>query len=177
MNMRNGFLKFTLLLSILVGVIPPIFHERLFDKNEVDITLPDRWNQMSTREKLDCVGELLSKNESLFLLSEIKQLNVRRHLRKMIVDNEDAVLRNGFQYTFGFRYDLGWKELSLLGAAGFASVWALYAVTNVIILLIPSKVMVHFPMPPLRGRIKSLNFLFHDKEPRRPPKPTAVWID
>jgi len=194
--MRNGFLKFTLLLSILVGVIPPIFHERLFDKNEIDVTLPDHWNRMSTQEKLDRLAELLSRNEPFFLLSEIKQLNVRRHLRKLIAGKEDEALRDGFHYRFGFHFNLGKEELSLLGFAGFASVWILYAVMRGIILLIPSALMMRFALPPLRGRLKSLNFpkkykpasilgvkiacfgfLVREEEPQRPAKPRALWID
>ncbi len=196
MNMRNGSLKFTLLLSILVGVIPPIFHERFFDKNEIDVTLPDNWNRMSTQEKLDRLGGLLSKNAPFFLPSEIKQLNIRRHLKKMIVDKEDEVLRDGFHYSIGFHFNLGREELGLLGLAGFASVWILYVVMRGIIFLIPPAPMIHFPLPPLRGRIKFLNFrkkykpasflgvkttlfsfLVREEEPKRPAKPRAVWID
>jgi len=196
MNMRNGFLKFTLLLSILVGVIPPIFHERFFDKNEIDVTLPDNWNRMSTQEKLDRLGGLLSKSAPFSLLSEIKQLNIRRHLKKMIVDKEDEVLRDGFHYSFGFHFNLGKEELSLLGLAGFASVWILYVVMRGIIFLIPSALMIHFPLSPLHGRIRFLNFrkkyklasflsvktilfssLVREEEPKRPAKPRAVWID
>jgi hypothetical protein len=62
MNLRKGFLKFTLVLSILVGVITPICHERFFDKNEIDVNLPENWNRMSTQEKLDSLGGLLSKD-------------------------------------------------------------------------------------------------------------------
>jgi hypothetical protein len=196
MNMRNGFLKFTLLLSILVGVIPPIFHERFLDKNEIDVTLPDNWNRMSTQEKLDRLDGLLSKNAPFFLLSEIKQLDIRRHLKKMIVNNKDEVLRDGFHYSFGFHFNLGREELSLLSLAGFASVWVLYLVMRGIIFLIPSAPMIHFLLPPLRERIKFLNFrrkyklasflgvkptlfdfLVREGEPKRPPKPRAVWID
>jgi hypothetical protein len=196
MNMRNGFLKFTLLLSILVGVIPPIFHERFFDKNEIDVTLPDNWNRMSTQEKLDRLDGLLSKNAPFFLLSEIKQLSIRRHLKKMIVDREDEVLRDGFHYSFGFHFNLGREELSLLGLAGFVSVWILYVVMRGIILLIPSVLIIHFPWPPLRGRMRFLHFrkqyklasflsvkttlfssLVREEEPKRPAKPRAVWID
>ena len=32
----------------------------------------------------------------------------------MIVGKEDEVLRDGFNYSFGFRFDMGWKELGLL---------------------------------------------------------------
>jgi len=196
MNIRKGFLKFTLVLSILVGVITPICHERFFDKNEIDANLPENWNRMSTQEKLDSLGGLLSKDTPFFLLSEIKQLNIRRHLKKMIVDKEDEALRGGFNYSFGFRFFLGWEELSLLGLAGFASVWILYVAVRVIVLLIPSASMVHFPSPPLGGRIESLNFhmgykpaslpsvkitlfsfLVLEEGPKRPGKPGAVWID
>ena len=181
---------------MLVGVITPICHERFFDKNEIDVNLPENWNRMSTQEKLDRLGGLLSKNTPFFLLSEIKQLNIRRHLKKMIVDKEDEVLRDGFNYRFGFRFHLGWKELSLLGLAGFASVWMLYVAVRVIILLIPYAPMIRFPSPPLRGRIESLNFhmgykptslpgvkitlfsfLVLEEGLKRPPKPRAVWID
>ena len=196
MNIRKGFLKFTLVLSILVGVITPICHERFFDKNEIDVNLPENWNRMSTQEKLDSLGGLLSKDTPFFLLSEIKQLNISRHLKKMIVDKEDEVLRGGFNYSFGFRFFLGWEELSLLGLAGFASVWMLYVAVRMIILLIPSALMNHFPSPPLGGRIESLNFhmgykpaslpsvkitlfsfLVLEEGPKRPGKPGAVWID
>jgi len=196
MNMRNGSLKFTLLLSILVGVIPAIFHERFFDKNEIDVTLPDHWNRMSTQEKLDRLGGLLSKNAPFFLPSEIKKFNIRRHLKKMIVDKEDDVLRDGFHYSIGFHFDLGREELGLLGLAGFASVWILYVVMRGIIFLIPPAPMIHFPLPALRGQIKFPNFrkkhklasfpgvritlfssLVREEEPKRPAKPRAVWID
>ncbi len=194
--MRNRLLKFTLLLSILVGVIPPILHERFFNKNEIDVTLPDNWNQISTQEKLDRLDELLSKNTPLPLLSEIKQLNIRRHLKKMIVDNKDQVLRDGFHYSFGFHFSLGSDELSLLGLAGFAFVWVLYVAVRMIIFLISSAPMIYFPSPAAAGRIEFHNFDTEYKPSsllgvkitlfgflvlreglKRPAKPRAAWID
>src|SRR4030042_2464678 len=148
MNMRNGSLQFRVLLSILVGVIPPIFHERFFDKNEIDVTLPDNWNRISTQEKLDHLGGLLSKNAPFFLPSEIKQFKIRRQLKKMIVDKEDEALRDGFHYSFGFHFNLGREELGLLGLAGFSSFWILYVVMRGIIFLIPPAPVIHFPLPP-----------------------------
>jgi hypothetical protein len=196
MNLRKGFLKFILVLSILVGGIPSLCHERFFDKTEIDVTLPEHWKRISTQEKLDRLGGLLSKDAPFSLLSGIKQFKIRRQLKKMIVDKEDEVLRDGFHYSFGFRYSPGWEELSLLGLAGFAFVWTLYAVVRVIILLVPSAPMIHFPSLALSGRVESLNlhmgskpvflpgvkitlfgFLVLEEEPRRPGKPGAVWID
>ncbi len=110
----------------------------------------------------------------------------------MIVDKEDEVFEDGFNYRFGFRYDLGWEELSLLGLAGFASVWMLYVAARIIILLIPPVQMIPFPSLPVGGRIESLNFhgrrqtgikktlfsfLVLKEHPKRPGKPRAVWID
>ena len=196
MNARKGFLKFTLVLSFLVGAITPICHERFLHESEIDVNLPENWKRMSAQEKLDRLGGLLSKDTPFFLLSEIKQLNIKRQLRKMIVDREDEVLREGFNYSFVFCFHLGWEELSLLGLAGFASVWILYGTATVIILLIPSAPMIHFPSPVLSGRIESLDFhtgykpaflsgvkitlfsfLVLEEEPKRPAKPGAVWID
>ena len=196
MNIRKDFLRFTLVLSILIGAIPPLCHEWFFDKCEINVDLPENWKRMSTQEKLDSLGGLLSKDTPFFLLSEIKQFNVRRQLKKMIVDKEDEVLRDGFTYSFSFRFYLGWEELSLLGLAGFASVWILYVSARAIVLLIPSAPMIHFPSPPLRDRIESLNFhigcnpvrlpsvkitlfgfLALEEGPKKPMRPRAVWID
>ena len=196
MNIRKGFLKSTLVLSILVGALTSVCHERFFDKVDIDITLPENWQQMSAQEKLGRLGGLLSKNAPFPLLSEIKQFKIRRQLKSMIVDKKDEVLRNGFNYRFGFRFRLGWEELSLLGLAGFASVWILYVAGNVIFLLIPHAPMIHFSSFPLGTRIESLKFdawrqptffpsvkitlfrfLVLEEGPKRPAKPGAVWID
>src|SRR3989304_2241259 len=192
--MRKGFFKLTLVLSILVGAITFVCHERFFDRSDIDVTLPEYWKRISTQEKLDSLDKLLSKDAPFSLLSEIKQFKIRRQLKKMIVDKEDEVLSDGFHYSFGFRYYLGWEELSLLGLAGFASVWVLYVTIRVIILLILSAPMIHFPSSALNGRIEFLNFhteykpaslsgvkitlfsfLVLEEGLKRPAKPRAVW--
>jgi hypothetical protein len=196
MILRKSFLKFTLVLSVLVGAITPICHERFFDESEIEVSLPENWKRISTQEKLDSLAGLLSKDAPFSLLSRIMQFKIRKQLKKMIVDKEDEVLRDGFNYSFGFRFYLGWEELSLLGLAGFASVWILFVAVRVIILLIPSAPVIHFPSLPLSGRIESLNFhigcqpaslpgvkitlfgfLVLEEGPKRPGKPGAVWID
>jgi len=196
MNIQKGLLKFTLVLSVFVGAFTSIYHERFLDKSEIDVTLPENWQRMSTQEKLSGLGGLLSKGAPFSLLSEIKQFRVRRQLKKMIVDKEDEVLRDGFNYRIGFRFYLGWEELGLLGLAGFTSVWILYVAGSVITLLIPSAPMIRFPSPPLGARIDSLSFhlwckpAFHpsvritlfgflvlEESPKRPGKPGGVWID
>jgi hypothetical protein len=195
MNIQKGFFRFTLVLSILFGIIIPLGHE-WFDKSEVNVDLPQNWKRISIQEKLDSLDGLLSKNATFYLLSKIKQLNIRRQLRKMIVDKEDEVLKDGFKYSFCFRFYVGWKELGLLGLAGFVSVWIIYGVVKVVILLIPSAPIIHFPSYPLTGRVESLNFpiwcgplglpsvritlfgfLALEERPKRPKKPGAVWID
>jgi hypothetical protein len=174
----------------------PICHESFFDKSEVDVNLPENWKRMSIQEKLNSLDGLLSKNTAFLPLSKIKQSNIRKQLTKMIVGQEDDVLREGFHYSFGFRFDMGWKELGLLGVAGFASVWMIYMVIGVVTLLTPYTPMIHFPLPPLGGRVESLNFLMRrepvrlasvrmtlfsflvlEERPKGPRRPSAVWID
>ena len=196
MNIRRVFLGLTLVLSVLVGTITPLYHERLFDKCEVDVTLPENWKRISVQEKLDSLDRLLSKNAPFFLVPKIRQLNIRRQLTKMIINKEDDILRGGCQYRFAFRFYVGWEALGLLGLVGFVSVWVIYGSARVVALLIPSAPLKHFPSPALRRRVESLNFpvrreseglasirttlfgsLALEEQPKRPRKPGAVWID
>ncbi len=193
--MQKGLLKFALVLSILVGAIPVLCHEWLFDKGEVHIALPETWKRMSIQERLDRLDRLLSKNEGFFLLSRIKQLRIRSQLRKMIASKQDQVLRDGVKYSLGFHYHTGWVESGLLGFAGFTSIWILYGSRTMVILLVRSLPQVRFPSQ-LDGWSESLRFpswrepaglaviritlfglLAHDERPKRPRKPGAVWID
>ncbi|OGP88922.1 MAG: hypothetical protein A2157_01395 [Deltaproteobacteria bacterium RBG_16_47_11] len=196
MKLRKSLFRFMWVFSILVGAMLPICYEPFFDKSEVDITLPENWKRMPIPEKLNSLDGLLSKNTAFPPLSQIKQLNIRRQLTKMIVGKEDEVLRDGFNYSFGFRFDMGWKELGLLIVAGFASVWIIYMVIRVVTLLTPSTPMIHFPSPPLGGQVESLNFLMRrepvglasiritlfsflvfEERSQGPRRPSAVWID
>ena len=195
MNIRKCFFRFTLVLSILAGTMSPLCHE-WFNKSEVSVDLPENWKRMSIQEKLDSLDGLLAKNAIFFFQPKIKQINIRRELKKMIVDKEDEVLRDGFKYSFRFRFFVGWKELVLLGIVGFASIWIIYAVIRGVTLLIPSAPIIHFPSPPLSRRVESLNFpigyepvglpsvritlfgfLVLEERSIRPKKPGRVWID
>jgi hypothetical protein len=194
--MRRRFFRFALVLSILAGAITLLCYEWIFNKGEVDITLPENWKRMSTQERLDSLDGLLSKTETFFLVSKIKQLNIRSHLRKMIVGKKDEVLRDGVKYSFGFGYSVGWLESSLLGLVGFVSVWMIYGSMRMVPLLIPSSPVIHFPSPRLSRGVESLHFppwrepaglasvritlfgfLALDERPKRPKKPGAAWID
>ena len=196
MNLRKAFFRFALVLAILAGAIPILCHEWFFDKSEVDVTLPDHWKRMSTQEKLDSLDGLLSKNEAFFLVSRIKQFRIRIQLRKMIAEKKDDLLKDGAQYNFGFRYDVGWLESGLLGFVGFASVWMIYVSIRIAALLIPREPIIHFPSPRLSGRVESLHFptrrvplglatvritlfgvLVLEEASKRPKKPGSVWID
>jgi len=194
--MQKVVFRFALVLSILAGTIPIVYHEWFFDKNEVDVTLPDHWKRMSIQEKLDRLDGLLSKDEAFFVVSRIKQLRIRSQLRKMIVDKKDELLKDGVHYRFGFRYDVGWLESGLLGLVGFASVWMIYVSIRIAALLIPREPIIHFPSPRLGGRVESLHFptrrvplglatvritlfgvLVLEEASKRPKKPGSVWID
>jgi hypothetical protein len=197
MNTRKDILKLTLALSILVGTMAPLCHERIFDNDEVDIDLPQNWKRMSIQEKLNGLDGLLSRNAPFPMATKIKQLNIRRQLKKMIVDKKDEVLRDGYGYRFGFRFYVGWEELSLLGLMGFGSVWMIYGLVRVVPSLIPHSHIIHFPSTPLDRPVESLNFpvwgepvdpasrlritifgfLALEEGSKRPRKPGAAWID
>ena len=196
MNMRKVCFRFALVLSILAGAIPILYHEWFFNKREIDVTLPGHWKRMSAQEKLDSLDGLLSKNEAFFPAYRIKQLRVRSQLKKVIVGKKDEVLRDGAQYSLGFRYDVGWLEAGLLGLVGFASVWMIYASTRMVTLLIPLEPLIHFPSPRFSERVESLHFptrrmplglastritlfgvLVLEETSKRPNKPGSVWID
>jgi hypothetical protein len=191
----KNYFRFTLVLSVLVGVIIPFCHE-WFDPSEVDGELPENWKRISIQEKLNNVDGLFSKKATFLPLSKIKRLTIRKQFKKMIVDKEDELLRDGFKYSFSFYFYVGWEELGLLGLVGFASVWMMYAVGRGATLWIPSESITHFPSPSLRGRVESLHipigrepvsldniritlfgFLALEERPQRPKKPGAVWID
>ena len=196
MNVRENLLKLSLILSILIGVMIPVFHERFFDPINVDVHLPENWRRMSTQEKLDCMGGLLSADTPFPLLAKIRQWNIKKQFKKMIVDKRDEVLRDGFQYRFSFRYHLGREELSLLGLAGLALVWMMYLSVRAIVFFIPSAPIVLYPLSPWKDRIETLQIglsrqpdrlpgapiplpglLSYEGGTKRPEKPRAVWID
>jgi hypothetical protein len=197
MNIRKGLLRLTVVLSVLVGTMIPLCQEWFFAKSEVDIDLPQNWKRMSIQEKLNGLDGLLSKKATFPLVSEIKQLSIRRQLKKMIVGKQDEVLRDGFGYSFGFRFYVGWEELSLLGLMGFGSVWMIYGLVRVVPSLIPHSHIIHFPSTPLDRPVESLNFpvwgepvdpasrlritifgfLALEEGSKRPRKPGAAWID
>ena len=197
MNIRKGFFGLTLILSILFGTIPPLCHKWFFEESQFDITLPENWKEMSDQAKWNSLDGLLSKNATFPLLSEIKQLSIRRQFKKMVVGKQDEVLRDGFGYRFGFRFFVGWKELGLLGLVGFVSVWIMYGFVRGVPFLIPYVTILHFPSARLGRRVESLNFplwcepvdlgsrvritifglLALEEGSKRPRKPSAAWID
>lgn len=196
MNLKKTLFRFTLVLSILVGAGLPICHEWFLDKSEVDVTLPENWKQLSIQEKLNSLDGLLSNQATFSPLSKITQFSIRRHLKMVIIGKEDEVLREGYHYRLGFRFDIGWKELSLLGITGFASAWVIYLAIKGVIFLMPYTPIIHLPSPPSSRRLESLHFLMRpesvrpvniritlfsflvlEEQPNRPKKPSAVWID
>jgi hypothetical protein len=195
MKTRKGYFRFILVLSILIGIIFPLYQGLFFDKSEANISLPNHWKQMPHQEKINNIDNMLLKDSPFLLLDKIKQFKMRRQLKKMIVEKESIMLRNGFHYNLSFSYYIGWEELGLLGMAGFIGVWIIYAFARVVIFLIPYAPKRHLPSPPSKERLESLRFpilgepvspegvsktpfrLGPEEIPKRPRKPGAVWID
>jgi hypothetical protein len=197
MNLRKGYFRFAWVFSLLVGIIVFLFYGWFFNKNEVNIHIPENWKRMSFQEKLDNLDEILSKDGPFYLISKIKHLKIRRQFKKMIVDKEDELLQEGSHYSFSFRIDMGWEELGLLGLVGFASVWMIVALARGVVLMIPYAYapIKHFPSLPSNEGVESLPLpilsepagfdsvretpmiLAPEERPKRPRKPGAVWIE
>jgi hypothetical protein len=197
MNIQKGYFRFAWIFSLLVGIIILLYYGWFFDKNEVNINLPENWKRLSFQEKLDNLDEILSKDGPFFLISKIRHLRIRRQLKKMIVDKEDEWLQAGSHYSFIFCFNLGWEELGLLGLVGFASVWMIVGLARGVVLMIPYAYapLRHFPSlpsnegiesPPLPILSEPTGFdsvrqtsilLAPEERPKRPRKPAAVWIE
>ena len=78
----------------------------------------------------------------------------------MVVGKQDEVLRDGFGYSLGFRFYVGWKELGLLGLVGFVSVWIMYGFVRGVPFLIPYAPIIHFPSVPLNRQRRISQFPF-----------------
>lgn len=144
MNIRKGFFRLTLVLSILIGIITPLCHEWIFDEKSVfNILFPDDWGNRSLQEKLKGTG-LIVDTEYL-LLPNFKRLNIERQLKERIISDEksrptksqekkgdifDRIAPNGWGFLpdkgYSFSFKPGWGELSLLAFIGFASPWFIY---------------------------------------------------
>jgi hypothetical protein len=197
MNIPKGYFRVAWVLSIFVGIIISLCYGLYFNASEIDVNLPENWKRMSFQEKLDNLDEVLSKDGPFFLISKIKQLKIRRQLKKMIVDKEDEILREGSHYSFSFRCYMGWEELGLLGLVGFISIWMIYGLARGVAFMIPYAYapLKHFPSLPPNEGVESLPFpilsepagfdsaretaivLAPEERPKRPRKPQAVWIE
>lgn len=141
MNIKRGFFRLSLVLSILIGTMAPFCHEWIFDETSVvDANLPDKWENKSPQEKLSSIDSLLLDNSKFFALPKIEQLNIRRQLKESIISDvkspkqpekkddlsflPDQPKVRFIGYFFSFK--AGWRELSLLAFVGFASPWLIY---------------------------------------------------
>lgn len=146
MNIRKGFFRLTLVLSIFIGIIAPFSHEWVFDeKSVVNIYFPDDWWNRSRQEKLKGTG--LVFDTEFLLLPKFKQLNIARQLKMKIISDEklrpnkpqekivdplEKKIIDPFDLRFlpdkgySFSFKAGWRELSLLAFIGFASPWLIY---------------------------------------------------
>ena len=154
MNIRKGFFRLTLTLSILIGIIIPFSHKWIFDdKSQVNVNLPNDWGKWSLQERLNRIDGLLSNDAHFSLLPKIEQLNIRRQLKERIISDvktpkptvEELLgprpvegLKKKLDLSFlpdqpkprfigyFFYFNVGWRELSLLAFVGFASPWLIY---------------------------------------------------
>jgi len=143
MNIKKGFLRLTLVVSIILGILTPLCQNWIFDKREVTVRVPEDWEKKSIQERLNSIDELFLLNNhivwddgtetiSVLSLPKMEQWNIKRQFKeKIISEAKDPKIKKGekpmkiFAYSFSFK--VGWRELGLLGFVGFASVWIIYA--------------------------------------------------
>jgi hypothetical protein len=59
-----------------------------FEENQIDVTLPGNWKEMSHRAKLNHLDEILLKDATFPVISKIKQLSIRHQFKKWLWENE-----------------------------------------------------------------------------------------
>ena len=135
MNLKKGFFRLTLVLSILVGIMTPFCHEWIFDeKSVVEVSFPLNF---SLQEKLK--GSFLNPRVEDYLalcgvdhlrLSKIKLLNIQRQLRDIIISEAKRPPKEADKWekyrVYRLSFKVGWRELSLLALVGFASTWVIH---------------------------------------------------
>lgn len=139
MNIRKGFFRFTLVLSILIGIIIPLCNEWIFDKREVFVELPKGLENRPIQEQLNGIDKLFlhpppftvlnerEGNISVFRLPKIEQWNIKRQFkRKIISEASEKISKEWLTIADTFSFKVGWRELSLLAFVGFASTWLVY---------------------------------------------------
>jgi len=145
MNIRKGFFRLTLVLSIIVGMISPLCLDWIFDKREVTIKVPEGWITKTTQEKLNSIDELFSSNEiiewddgtktlGVLSLPKMEQWNIKRQFKRRIISErprpEDKRVKF-IGYSFSFKAE--WIELSFLAFVGFVSTWFIYLFIRLVI--------------------------------------------
>jgi hypothetical protein len=97
-------------------------------KNSVDVEITEMWRNRSIEEKLQSIDDLLVHNREFHNLSKIEQLNIKRRIKESVpsVEEELKSERGKNLRSVTYVFCPGWRELTLLGFGGFASVWLIY---------------------------------------------------
>jgi len=141
MNIRKGFFRLTLVLSILCGILAIYFSEditsgiRSSRNIGIRIPLPSDWRNKTLEEKLNSIDQLLilekkneKKKESPTLeealrewsladystLTSKEQQNVKRRLREQIIPDEKKSPKGEERRNFDMSSGPDWKEKSFL---------------------------------------------------------------
>jgi hypothetical protein len=149
MNIRKGFFRLTLVLSILCGILTLIFWEDIFVGSrsrdiQIRIRLPNDWENKTLQEKLNSIDEVLilekkdEKRKEPDTLEEAwealrqkvlsldysnlisrEQQNVKRRLREQIISDEKKLPKDRERRYYYVSSGPDWRELSFLIFIGF----------------------------------------------------------
>ncbi len=128
MNIRKRLLRLTLVVSLVAAEMALLSNKVFLPRNSVDLEITEVWRNKSFQEKLESIDDLLKDNREFHNLSKIEQLNIRRQIRESVPSIEEELKTERGKNLSSVRYVFcaGWRELTLLGFGGFASVWFIY---------------------------------------------------
>jgi len=141
MNIRKGFFRITLVLSILCGILTLYFSEHftpgLRSKDiKITVSLPSDWGNKTLQDKLNSIDELLipgkknEKREKPWTVEELidkvrgelaysrltsrEQQNVKRRLREQIISDENKLPEDKEKRNYYVSSGPDWKEITFL---------------------------------------------------------------
>ena len=134
--MQKGLFRFTLVVSIMAAIITLLSNEKFLPRNSVKVEITEMWRNKSIQEKLEGIDDLLENNREFHNLSKIEQLNIKRRIKESVPSLEEELKseRGTNLRSVTYAFCPGWRELTLLGFGGFASVWLIYFFVRKIII-------------------------------------------
>jgi hypothetical protein len=140
MNIRKGFFRLTLVLSILVGIVSSFWvleHTIEYDASHAVIEDVGDRLEYKTSHEAGIVKRCLPYGLWIGLTNEERARTVERYVKKHFPYDSDSLrqVHSKTHESFGPDYILyWWRHLALLTLPGFVTVWFIYGLTGWVII-------------------------------------------